>query len=188
MSKDHLSIILCGHVDAGKSTNRRLIFELKGIKEREMEKLREEAKQSREKNLLHLRLTDNKLMSCERCNYLHNKRIFTDNYHYSIIDAPGHKDFIKNMITGASQANVALIVVPDGNFTASIAKGNHKAGEIQGQTRQHARLINLLGVKQVIISVNGWILMLQNIQKNGILKLQMKSKTSSNVQNGKRFY
>merc|ERR1719447_1395001 len=59
------------------------------------------------------------------------------------------------MITGASQADVALIMVPaDGNFTTAIAKGNHKAGEIQGQTRQHSRLINLLGVKQIAIGVN----------------------------------
>merc|ERR1711869_50973 len=75
--------------------------------------------------------------------------------HYTIIDAPGHRDFIKNMITGASQADVAMIMVPaDGNFTTAIARGNHKAGEIQGQTRQHARLINLLGVKQIAIGVN----------------------------------
>merc|ERR1719487_1781552 len=59
------------------------------------------------------------------------------------------------MITGASQADVAMIMVPaDGNFTTAIAKGNHKAGEIQGQTRQHSRLINLLGVKQIYIGVN----------------------------------
>merc|ERR1712118_58247 len=80
---------------------------------------------------------------------------FTEKWHYTIIDAPGHRDFIKNMITGASQADVALIMVPaDGNFTTAIARGNHKAGEIQGQTRQHARLINLLGVKQIAIGVN----------------------------------
>merc|ERR1719410_809378 len=83
------------------------------------------------------------------------KEFYTDKWHYTIIDAPGHRDFIKNMITGASQADVALIMVPaDGNFTPAIAKGNHKAGEIQGQTRQHSRLINLLGVKQIAIGVN----------------------------------
>merc|ERR1711972_626266 len=60
-----------------------------------------------------------------------------------------------NMGTGASQADVALIMVPaDGNFTTAIARGNHKAGEIQGQTRQHSRLINLLGVKQIGIGIN----------------------------------
>lgn len=59
------------------------------------------------------------------------------------------------MITGSSQADVALLLVPaDGNFVTSIAKGNLKAGEVQGQTRQHALLINLLGVKQLIIGVN----------------------------------
>merc|ERR1712157_47057 len=83
------------------------------------------------------------------------KEFYTDKWHYTVIDAPGHRDFIKNMITGASQADVALIMVPaDGNFTTAIAKGNHKAGEIQGQTRQHSRLINLLGVKQICIGVN----------------------------------
>ena len=59
------------------------------------------------------------------------------------------------MITGSSQADVALLLVPaDGNFTTSIAKGNIRAGEVQGQTRQHALLVNLLGVKQLIIGVN----------------------------------
>eukprot|EP00178_Gracilaria_changii_P027609 TRINITY_DN8951_c0_g1_i1.p1 TRINITY_DN8951_c0_g1~~TRINITY_DN8951_c0_g1_i1.p1 ORF type:complete len:477 (-),score=59.89 TRINITY_DN8951_c0_g1_i1:15-1232(-) len=83
------------------------------------------------------------------------KEFFTKKYHYTIIDAPGHRDFIKNMIGGASQADVALLMVPaDGNFTVAIQKGNHKAGEVQGQTRQHARLINLLGVKQLIVGVN----------------------------------
>ncbi|KAL1915137.1 uncharacterized protein VTP21DRAFT_7618 [Calcarisporiella thermophila] len=83
------------------------------------------------------------------------KEFFTDNWHYTIIDAPGHRDFIKNMISGAAQADVALLMVPaDGNFTTAIQKGDHKAGEIQGQTRQHARLLNLLGVKQLIVGVN----------------------------------
>merc|ERR1712153_127883 len=83
------------------------------------------------------------------------KEFFTDRYHYTVIDAPGHRDFIKNMISGASQADVAMIMVPaDGNFTTAIQKGDHKQGIVQGQTRQHARLINLLGVKQLIVGVN----------------------------------
>merc|ERR1712199_86805 len=83
------------------------------------------------------------------------KEFFTDNYHYSVIDAPGHRDFIKNMISGAAQADVGVLMVPaDGNFVVAIQKGDHKAGEVQGQTRQHARLINLLGVKQLIVCVN----------------------------------
>merc|ERR1712117_932335 len=84
------------------------------------------------------------------------KEFFTDNYHYTIIDAPGHRDFIKNMISGASQADVALLMVPanKGGFETSIQKGNHKKGEVQGQTRQHARLLHLLGVEQVICGIN----------------------------------
>merc|ERR1712072_1364269 len=83
------------------------------------------------------------------------KEFFTEKWHYTIIDAPGHRDFIKNMISGVAQADVALVMVPaDGNFVTAIQKGNHKLGEVQGQTRQHARLINLLGVKQLICCVN----------------------------------
>merc|ERR1712017_57598 len=88
------------------------------------------------------------------------KEFYTEKWHYTIIDAPGHRDFIKNMITGASQADVALIMVPaDGNFTTAIAKGNHKAGEIQGQTRQHSRLINLLVVEKntPVMPISGWM-------------------------------
>jgi len=60
------------------------------------------------------------------------------------------------MISGASQADVALLMVPanKGGFETSIAKGNHKKGEIQGQTRQHARLCHLLGIEQLIVGVN----------------------------------
>eukprot|EP00488_Nonionellina_sp_1-RS-2012_P002714 TRINITY_DN53_c0_g1_i2.p1 TRINITY_DN53_c0_g1~~TRINITY_DN53_c0_g1_i2.p1 ORF type:complete len:450 (-),score=144.07 TRINITY_DN53_c0_g1_i2:166-1470(-) len=84
------------------------------------------------------------------------REFFTDSYHYTIIDAPGHRDFIKNMISGASQADVALLMVPSnkGGFETSIAKGNHKKGEIQGQTRQHARLCHLLGIEQLIVGIN----------------------------------
>merc|ERR1712110_1256571 len=83
------------------------------------------------------------------------KEFYTPTYHYPIIDAPGHKDFIKNMITGASQADVAVVMVPaDGNFITAVAKGNHKEGVVQGQTRQHALLLKLLGIKQLIVCVN----------------------------------
>jgi len=83
------------------------------------------------------------------------KEFYTPTKRYTIVDAPGHRDFIKNMLTGASQADVALVMVPaDGNFTTSIARGDHKSGEVQGQTRQHAVLVNLLGVKQLLVGVN----------------------------------
>lgn len=83
------------------------------------------------------------------------KDFFTEKWHYTVIDAPGHRDFIKNMISGAAQADVAVLMVPaDGNFSTAIQKGDIKSAEIQGQTRAHARLINLLGVKQVIVGIN----------------------------------
>jgi len=156
--KAHVSIVICGHVDAGKSTTTgRLIFELGGIDEREMAKLKEEAKLLKDASFAFAFYMDRQkeermrgvTISCT------TKEFFTPLYHYTVIDAPGHRDFIKNMITGASQADVALLMVPaDGNFAASIAKGNHKSGEVQGQTRQHARLINLLGVKQLVVGIN----------------------------------
>jgi elongation factor 1-alpha len=156
--KQHLSIVICGHVDAGKSTTTgRLIFELGGISEREVTKLKEEADKLGKASFAFAFYMDRQKEERERgvtisCT---TKEFFTTSYHYTVIDAPGHRDFIKNMITGASQADVALLMVPsDGNFTTSIAKGDAKIGEVQGQTRQHSVLINLLGVKQLIVGVN----------------------------------
>ncbi|PXF48786.1 Elongation factor 1-alpha [Gracilariopsis chorda] len=156
--KKHVSIVICGHVDAGKSTTTgRLIFELGGISDREMQKLKDEAKALGKDSFAFAFYMDKSKEERSRgvtiaCT---TKEFFTDSYHYTIIDAPGHRDFIKNMITGASQADVGLLMVPaDGNFITSIAKGDHKAGQVQGQTRQHARLLNLLGVKQLIVGVN----------------------------------
>jgi len=156
--KEHLSIVICGHVDSGKSTTTgRLIFELGGIPEREIEKLRAEADALGKSSFAFAFYMDRQKEERERgvtisCT---TKEFYTEKWHYTIIDAPGHRDFIKNMISGAAQADVALLMVPaDGNFTTAIQKGDHKAGEVQGQTRQHARLINLLGVKQLLVGVN----------------------------------
>eukprot|EP01066_Platyproteum_vivax_P000013 Platyproteum_vivax@DN1002_c0_g1_i1.p1 len=156
--KTHLSIVICGHVDSGKSTTTgRLLFEMGGIGERELEKLKAEADRLGKSSFAFAFYMDRQKEERERgvtisCT---TKEFFTNTWHYTIIDAPGHRDFIKNMISGASQADVALLMVPaDGNFVTSIQKGNLKAGEIQGQTRQHARLINLLGVKQLLVGVN----------------------------------
>jgi len=156
--KAHMSIVICGHVDSGKSTTTgRLLFELGGIPEREMEKLRAEAEVLGKQSFAFAFYMDRQKDERERgvtiaCT---TKEFNTPNWHYTIIDAPGHSDFIKNMISGAAQADVALLMVPaDGNFTTAVQKGDRKLGEVQGQTRQHARLINLLGVKQLIVGVN----------------------------------
>lgn len=156
--KTHMSIVICGHVDSGKSTTTgHLLFQLGGLPQRELDKLRAEADQLGKGSFAFAFFMDRQKEERERgvtisCT---TKEFFTSKWHYTIIDAPGHRDFIKNMISGAAQADVALIMVPaDGNFTTAIQKGNHKLGQVQGQTRQHARLINLLGVKQVVIGVN----------------------------------
>jgi len=157
-NKQHVSIVVCGHVDAGKSTTTgNLIFSLGGIPDREMQKLKDEAKRLGKDSFAFAFYMDTQKEERERGVTISAtvKEFFTETKHYTVIDAPGHRSFIKNMITGASQADVALIMVPaDGNFTTAIAKGNAKTGEVQGQTRQHSLLINLLGVKQIIVGIN----------------------------------
>jgi len=155
--KQHIGIVICGHVDAGKSTTTgHLLFELGGLGERELEKLREEARINNKVGFEFAYFMDRQKDERERgvtiaCT---TKEFFTDNYHYTIIDAPGHRDFIKNMISGASQADVALLLVPAAGYEETIAKPDRKAGVIEGQTRQHARILNLLGVEQLIVGVN----------------------------------
>ena len=157
--KKHLGIVIVGHVDAGKSTTTgHLLFKLGGLSDRELAKLQAEADSRGKGSFAYAYYMDKQKEERERgvtisCT---TKEFFTDNYHYTIIDAPGHRDFIKNMITGASQADVALLMVPAnrGGFESAIAKGDHKKGIVQGQTRQHARLCKLLGVEQIIVGIN----------------------------------
>ena len=190
--KEHLSLVICGHVDsgaprrlrhvsprrlgrspcvpplvtrasiartrAGKSTlAARLLFDLGDIPEREMQLLKAEAERLGKSSFAFAFYMDHLKEERERgvtisCT---TKEFFTEKFHYTIIDAPGHRDFIKNMISGTAQADVGLLLVPaDGNFVSSIQRGNHRLGEVQGQTRQHARLLNLLGVKQIAVGIN----------------------------------
>jgi len=157
-TKQHVSVVVCGHVDSGKSTTTgHLLFELGGISERDLQKLKDEAKTLGKESFYYAFFLDKQKEERERGITIScaTKEFFTPQYHYTIIDAPGHRDFIKNFLSGAASADVGLLLLPaDGNFVTSIAKGNHKEGEVQGQTRQHARLLNLLGIKQLIVAVN----------------------------------
>jgi len=151
--------VVCGHVDAGKSTTcGNLIFSCGGISDREMKKLEETAAQNGKASFGFAYYLDTCKEERERgvtiqCN---TKEFFTEKYHYTIVDAPGHKDYIKNMITGSATADVGLLLVPaeKGGFEAAIAKANAKLGVDEGQTRQHARLLYLLGVEQIIVGIN----------------------------------
>ena len=157
--KQHISIVVTGHIDAGKSTSTgHLLFKLGGISAREMEKLQAKADEQGKGSFAFAYYLDSCKEEQERgvtiqCN---TKEFFTDSYHYTIVDAPGHRDYVNNMITGAGQADAALILVPaeKGGFEAAIAKGNRGTGEIEGQTRQHARLLSLFGFEQVIVGIN----------------------------------
>jgi elongation factor 1-alpha len=158
-SKQHLSVVVCGHVDAGKSTTTgHLLFKLGGISDREMEKLQAEADAQGKSSFAFAYYMDKGKEERARGVTIDcaTKEFYTDSYHYTIVDAPGHRDYIKNMISGAGCADVALLLVPaeSGGFEKAISKGNHKTGEVQGQTRQHANLLNLLGVNQLIVGIN----------------------------------
>ena len=157
--KKHISLVVCGHVDAGKSTTTgHLIFKLGGISEREMAKLQAEADAQGKGSFAFAYYMDKDKSERERGVTINctTKEFYTDSYHYTIVDAPGHRDYVKNMITGAGCADIALLLVPAeaGGFESAIAKGDHKSGEIQGQTRQHAKLLGLLGIEQLIVGVN----------------------------------
>jgi elongation factor 1-alpha len=151
-----LGVVIVGHVDAGKSTmTGRLIYELGGIDERTKAKLDEVAKENGKPSFGFAYYMDTGKEERARGITINcqTQQFKTDNHDYSITDAPGHADFITNMITGAGQADVAVLMVPaDSNFEAAIAKPDGITGG--GQTRQHANLINLLGIKQIVVCVN----------------------------------
>jgi elongation factor 1-alpha len=157
-AKEHVSLVVAGHVDSGKSTTvGHIIFDNGGIDARTMEKLKEEAKAMGKDSFCYAFFCDKQkearargiTISCA------TKEFFTPTKHYTIVDAPGHKDFIKNMISGSSTADVALLMVPaDGGFTVATQKEIRAEGKVQGQTRMHARILFLLGIKQLIIGIN----------------------------------
>jgi elongation factor 1-alpha len=144
-------LVVIGHVDAGKSTTTgHLIYKLGGIDKRTLEKFEKEAQEKGKGSFKYAWVMDKLKAERERGITIDIAlwKFETPKYNYTVIDAPGHRDFIKNMITGTSQADVALLVIASGTgeFEAGIAKN--------GQTREHALLSFTLGVKQMIVGVN----------------------------------
>jgi len=149
--KIHINIVVVGHVDAGKSTTTgHLIYKCGGIDKRTIEKFEKEAKEIGKASFKYAWVLDKLKAERERGITIDIAlwKFETAKYYFTIIDAPGHRDFIKNMITGTSQADCAVLVVASGT-------GEFEAGIAQtGQTREHALLAFTLGVRQMIIGVN----------------------------------
>ncbi len=142
--KPHMNLIFIGHVDHGKSTTvGRLLYETGAITDRDMARYKEEAAKVNKPTFEFAFVMDTLKEERERgiTIDIQHRDFQTPKYYFTIIDAPGHRDFVKNMITGASQADAAVLVV------------SAKDG-VQAQTREHAILISVLGVGQVIVGIN----------------------------------
>jgi elongation factor 1-alpha len=149
--KIHINIVVIGHVDSGKSTTTgHLIYKCGGIDKRTIEKFEKEAHEMGKGSFKYAWVLDKLKAERERGITIDIAlwKFETQKYDFTIIDAPGHRDFIKNMITGTSQADVAILIIasPSGEFEAGISKN--------GQTREHALLAFTLGVKQLIVCAN----------------------------------
>ncbi|GFU54386.1 elongation factor 1-alpha [Nephila pilipes] len=149
--KTHINIVVIGHVDSGKSTTTgHLIYKCGGIDKRTIEKFEKEAQEMGKGSFKYAWVLDKLKAERERGITIDITlwKFETSKYYVTVIDAPGHRDFIKNMITGTSQADCAVLIVAagTGEFEAGISKN--------GQTREHALLAYTLGVKQMIVGVN----------------------------------
>jgi len=149
--KSHINIVVIGHVDSGKSTSTgHMIYKCGGIDKRTIEKFEKEAQEMGKGSFKYAWVLDKLKAERERGITIDIAlwKFETAKFNVTIIDAPGHRDFIKNMITGTSQADCAVLIIAGGigEFEAGISK--------DGQTREHALLAFTLGVKQLIVCVN----------------------------------
>ncbi len=143
-NKPHHNLVFIGHVDHGKSTTvGRLLLDTGYIRQEEIDKFRAEAEAKGKATFEFAWVMDDLKEERERGVTIDiaHRRFDSQKYYFTIIDAPGHRDFVKNMITGTSQADAAVLVV-------SAAEG------IQEQTREHIFLSRTLGVAQLICAVN----------------------------------
>jgi elongation factor 1-alpha len=147
----HVNLVVIGHVDSGKSTTTgHLIYKCGGIDKRTIEKFEKEAAELGKGSFKYAWVLDKLKAERERGITIDIAlwKFETPKYYVTVIDAPGHRDFIKNMITGTSQADCAILIIAGGTgeFEAGISK--------EGQTREHALLAYTLGVKQLIVAIN----------------------------------
>lgn len=143
-NKPHMNLIFIGHVDHGKSTIvGRVLYESGAISEQDMKKLEEKAKEiGMEGSALAYSMDELKEERTRGMTIdLSHKKFETKKYYFTIIDAPGHRDFVKNMITGVSQADAAVLVV-------AAVPGP------QEQTKEHIFLARTLGINQLMIAIN----------------------------------
>jgi len=143
-SKPHLNLVFIGHVDHGKSTTvGRLLLDTGHIEQHVIDKNEKLAVEQGKAGFGLAYVMDGLKEERERGITIDvaHKELFTPNYYFTIIDAPGHRDFVKNMITGTSQADAAVLVCAANDG-------------VNAQTREHAFLARVLGVKQLIINVN----------------------------------
>lgn len=149
--KPHINLVVIGHVDAGKSTaTGHLIYLNGGIDQRTLDKYKKEAEQIGKASFCFAWILDTLKSERERgiTIKITLNQFESNKNHYTIIDAPGHRDFIKNMITGTTQADAGILVLSAqaGEFETGISS--------EGQTKEHALLAYTLGVKEMVVAVN----------------------------------
>ncbi|XP_071715981.1 uncharacterized protein [Rutidosis leptorrhynchoides] len=150
-----LNLAIVGHVDSGKSTlSGRLLHLLGKVSQKQMHKFEKEAKLQGKGSFAYAWALDESVEERERgVTMTVAVAYFNSNkYHVVVLDSPGHKDFVPNMISGATQADAAILVIDAS--TGAFEAGIDNSGGQGGQTREHAQLIRSFGVDQLIVSVN----------------------------------